>query len=100
MPDLEQRVSTREREMAALKALVDSGEEDAKNIPELIKTEFRLTNSQVARLARDVAELKAAFSGLSCEVGELRDLPAKVDAMPLVIAELVVELLADRDRKR
>jgi hypothetical protein len=93
MPDLEQRVSTLEREMAALKARVDSGEEDARNIPELIRTEFRLSNSQIARLSRDVAQLER-------QVGELRELPAKVDAMPRVVAELVVELLAERDRER
>jgi hypothetical protein len=34
------------------------------------------------------------------DIAELQDLPAKVDAMPRVVAELVVELLAERDRKR
>jgi cell division protein FtsB len=85
MTDLEDRVTTLEREMTALKARVDTVEEDAKNIPDLIKTEFRLSNSQIARLSRDVAEL--------------RELPAKVDALPRVVAELVVEMLAERDRK-
>jgi hypothetical protein len=80
--DLEQRVTTLEREMSTLKARVELADEDAKNIPDLIKAEFRLTNSQIARLSRDVAEL--------------RDLPAKVDALPRVIAEM----LAERGKKR
>jgi outer membrane murein-binding lipoprotein Lpp len=107
MPDLEQRVSTLEREMASLKARVDAGEEDAANIPELIKTEFRLSNSQMARLSRDVAELKRQVGELGGEVEQLRELPAKVngleskvDALPRIVAELVVELLDERDRKR
>ena len=33
-------------------------------------------------------------------VAELQDLAAKVEAMPRAVAELVVELLAERDRKR
>jgi hypothetical protein len=82
VPDLENRVTTLEREMTALKARVDIVEGDSKNIPGLIKTEFRLSNSQIARLSRDVAEL-----------------PAKVDVLPRVVAELVVEMLAERDRK-
>ena len=82
MADLEQRVTTLEREMSTLKARVELADEDAKNIPDLIKAEFRLTNSQIARLSRDVAEL--------------RDLPAKVDALPRVIAEM----LAERGKKR
>ena len=44
-------------------------------------------------MARDIAELQRG-------VAELQDLPAKVDAMPRVVAELVIELLAERDRKR
>jgi len=87
--DLEQRVSTLERERFALKARVDTADEELKSMPDLIKAEFRLTNSQIARLSRDVA-------GLHREVGELRDLPAKVDALPRVIAEI----LAERDKKR
>lgn len=86
MSDLEQRVTALEREMSALKARVGSNEEDLQNIPELIRTEFRLSNSQIARLSRDAAELQRG----------LGDLTGKVDAMPRVIAEM----LAERDRKR
>ncbi len=67
MPDLEQRVATLEHEMTTLKARVGTNEEDLANIPELIRMEFRLTNSQIARLSRDVAQL--------------RDVPAKMDAL-------------------
>ena len=55
MPDLEERVTTLEREMSALKARVGANEADMQSIPELIRAEFRLTNSQIARLSRDVA---------------------------------------------
>jgi hypothetical protein len=75
---------------ADLKARVGANDEDMQNIPELIRTEFRLTNSQIARLSRDVAELQRG----------LGDLSGKVDVMPRVVAGLVVELLADRDKKR
>ena len=97
MPDLEQRVSTLEREMAALKARVDSGEEDARNIPDLIKTEFRLSNSQIARLSREFADLRGTVGGLSREFAELRD---KVEVLPRVVAELVVESIAEREKKQ
>ena len=49
MADLEQRVATLEREMSTLKSRVSANEQDLQTIPELIKTEFRLTNSQIAR---------------------------------------------------
>jgi hypothetical protein len=63
------------------------------NIPELIKTEFRLTNSQIARWSRDVEQL-------GHQVADLRDLPARVDIMPRVIAELVVELIDEHEKRR
>jgi phosphopantothenate synthetase len=85
MPDLEQRVSVLEREASALKARVATTDEDVRNLPDLIKTEARFTNTQIARLSQVLSEL--------------HDLPAKVDAMPRAIAELVAELLAERDRK-
>jgi hypothetical protein len=90
MADLEQRVTILEHEMVTLKARVSDHEEDAKSIPELIKVEFRLTNSQIARLSRDVAELQRGFG----------DLGTKVDALPRVVAELVTEMLDERDRRR
>jgi len=91
--DLEQRVTTLEREVSDLKTRVGANDEDMQNIPELIRTEFRLTNSQIARLSRDVAELQRGFGGLTGNVG---DLTAKVDALPRVVSEM----LAERDRKR
>ena len=97
MSDLEQRVTALEREMSALKARVGTNEEDLQNIPELIRTEFRLANSQMARLSRDVAELQRGLGDLT---GKVVGLTANVDAMPRVVAELVSEMLADRDRKR
>jgi len=88
--DLEQRVATLEHEMSALKGRVGIIDEDAKSIPDLIKMEFRLANSQNARMSRDIAELQR-------NVGELQ---RNVEAMPRAVAELVVELLVERDRKR
>ena len=83
--ELEQRVATLEREMSSLKARVTTVNEDVKGFPDLIKTEFRFTNSQIAPLSHDVAEPG--------------DLPAKVEAIPRVVAELVVEMLDERDGK-
>jgi len=83
MADLEQRVATLEREMSSLKERVAINDEDMKNIPNLIKTESRFTNSQIARLSHEVAEL--------------RD---KVEALPRVVSELVVETIAERERKQ
>jgi hypothetical protein len=46
MADLEQRVATLERDMSALKERVGANEEDVKNIPDLIKLEFRLARAR------------------------------------------------------
>ena len=92
MSDLEQRVSMLERDMSALKDRVGAMDADLKAIPDLIKTEHRFTNSQIARLSSEVARLTS-------DVTVLRDLPAKVDAMPRVIAELVSEMLGDHRKK-
>ena len=97
MADLEQRVTTLEREVSVLKERVAAEEADVRNIPDLIKMEFRLANSQIARLSRDVTELQRGLGDLTGKVG---DLSANVEAMPRVMAELVSEILADRDRKR
>jgi hypothetical protein len=40
--------------MSALKARVAINDEDMKNIPNLIKTESRFTNSQIGRLSQEV----------------------------------------------
>ena len=96
MADLEQRVTALEREMSALKARVGTNEEDLQNIPELIRTEFRLANSQMARLSRDVADLQRGLGDLTSKVG---DLPEKVDALQRVMAEFVVEIRAEIGRK-
>ncbi len=90
MPDLEERVTTLEREMSALKERVGTNEDELKTIPDLIRVEFRLTNCQISRLSRDVGELQRGWG----------DLAAKVHALPRVVAELVVETLAERDKKR
>ena len=97
MPDLEERVTTLEREMTALKERVGANEEDMQSIPDLIRMEFRLGNSQIARLSRDVAELQRDVVSLTAKFG---DLSGRVDTLPRVVAELVAEMLAERDKKR
>jgi hypothetical protein len=96
MADLEQRVTALEREMTALKARVDVQEEDARSIPDLIKVEFRLANSQMARLSSDVARLSGDMARLSDDV---TGLSAKVDVLPRVVAEIVTEMLAERGKR-
>jgi hypothetical protein len=97
MPDLDQRVTTLEQEVAALKAHVAGNDEDLRSIPDLIKLEFRLASSQNARLSRDVSDLQRGLSDLNAKVG---DLSAKVEAIPRAVAELVTEMFAERDRRR
>jgi hypothetical protein len=48
------------------------------------------------RLSSEVAELQGNVSGLQQKVGELSN---KTDALPRVLAEMVTEMLAERDRK-
>jgi hypothetical protein len=76
--------------MSSLKARVAGNEEDITSIPDLIKMEFRLANSQNARMSRDIADLQRTVG----------DLQRNVEAMPRAVAELVVEVIAERDRKR
>ena len=90
MADLEQRVATLEHEMSTLKSRVGIIDEDAKSIPDLIKLEFRLASSQGARMSRDIAELQRSVG----------DLQRNVEAMPRAMAELVIELLDERDKRR
>ena len=91
MADLEQRVATLEHEMSALKERVGLIDEDAKSIPDLIKMEFRLASSQNARMSRDITDLQRNVA-MICQ--------RNVEAMPRAVAELVVELLGERDKKR
>jgi hypothetical protein len=67
--------------LSELKVRVGANEADLQNIPDLIRTEFRLTNGQIARLTHDVAQL--------------RELSTRMDALQRVIAEMLTE----RDRK-
>lgn len=87
---MEQRVATLEHEMSALKERVGANEGDLASLPDLIKLEFRLGNSQVARLSRDFADMRR----------DLGDLRGKVDALPRVVAELVTEVLAVQSRTK
>ena len=97
MADLEQRVATLERDISALKERVGANEEDARNIPDLIKLEFRLASSQRAKLSSDVADLQGRMGKMEAK---FETLEGKFDALPRVVAELVVEALNERDRNR
>ena len=97
MADLEQRVAALEHEMTALKGRVGILDEDTKSIPDLIKMEFRLASSQSARMSRDISDLQRNVGELQRNVGALQ---GSVDAMPRAMAELVVELMEERDRRR
>lgn len=90
MSDLEQRVTALEREMAALKGTVVSHDEELRNMPDLIKLEFRLSNARIDRLGRDMSEVKNRLGGLE----------GKVDALPRVLAELVVDMIKDPGKTR
>ena len=90
MSDLEQRVTALEREMAALKGTVVSHDEELRNMPDLIKLEFRLSNARIDRLGRDMSEVKNRLDGLE----------GKVDALPRVLAELVVDMIKDPGKTR
>ena len=96
MADLEQRVAVLEREMTILKASVAGHDEELKSIPDLIKLEFRLANSQFSRLNRDVFELKDKLNGLEVKFNGLE---SKFEALPRAVAELVVELIGDRGKR-
>ena len=89
MSDLEQRVTALEREMAALKGTVVSHDEELRNMPDLIKLEFRLSNARIDRLGRDMSEVKNRLDGLE----------GKVDSLPRVLAELV-DMIKDPGKTR
>jgi len=54
MANIEERVEQLERELTALKAQVSTIEEDLNTIPDLIKMEHRLTNTQFSRALKDL----------------------------------------------
>jgi predicted RNase H-like nuclease (RuvC/YqgF family) len=91
MPDLDERVSALERDMAAMKAGVGTHEEELRTIPDRIKLEFRLGNSQMACMGRDIAKLQEDVAGLKCDVAGLE---AGSDSLPRVMAELIGDMLA------
>ena len=97
MADLEQRVATLERDMSALKVRVGTHEEDTRNIPDLIKLEFRLASSQTARLSHEVADLQGHVTDLQRRMAAVE---SKMDALPRVLADLIVETLDKRGNKR
>jgi len=85
--DHEERISALEREMTTVKseltdvkARLDAVGEDMRNIPDLIRVEFRFVNSQIA--------------------SQMARLTHQVEALPRAVAELVTEMLRERDGSR
>ena len=76
--------------MAALKGTVVSHVEEFRNIPDLIGLEFRLSNTRIDGLDRDMSEVKNRLGGLE----------GKVDSLPRVLAELVVDMIKDPGKTR
>ncbi len=99
MADLEKRVDILEKDVARLKG--DSGrhQNELESIPDLLRMEFRLMASQIARLSAKVDQLTDRTNEQGAKLNELGDLPARVDALPRVVAELVVEMLKERGKK-
>jgi predicted nucleic acid-binding Zn-ribbon protein len=95
MADLEARVALLEREFSNLKAKVADHDAELQNIPDLIKTESRFTNSKIDRLARRFDTLESRFDTLE---SRFETLEAKVDALPRAMAEIVKELLEKKSR--
>jgi hypothetical protein len=56
---IEDRVASLEREFNIMKAKVDAVDADAQTIPSLINTQFRLVDSQFARVRAEIADLKS-----------------------------------------
>lgn len=84
MATIEERVEQLEREVSALKAQASTIDEDVKTIPDLIKMEHRLTNTQFTRALQQL---------------ETR-LLQEVESLPRTLAEMVQEMFDARDRKR
>ena len=90
MADIEIRVTALEQEMASLKAKVVVIDEDMQNIPNLIKTESRFLSSQISRVSNEMGEVRRDMADMK------RELTAKVDALPRIVAEIVQEMLAKK----
>ena len=59
------------------------------HLEERMRMEFRLMGSQFDNLSHKVSELNELLS----------ELPRKFDALPRAVAELVVEMLKEREKK-
>lgn len=115
MADLEARVSSLERAMAIVKERTGRHDEELANIPELIKVEFRLANSRTARLAQDLSDfntdteqrfdrLESKFDKLESKfdavTSKVDGLSSTVDGLPKIVADIMREVLDERDRRR
>jgi predicted nucleic acid-binding Zn-ribbon protein len=96
MADIEARVKVLEKDLAALKARVEVHNAELVNIPDLIKVEFRFVNSRFTRLDQEISEARDRMDTMDVRLGKLTE---AVDRMPRVLAEVVKEMLDERDRR-
>lgn len=96
MADIETRVAVLEKDMAALKARVEVHNAELVNIPELIKVEFRFVNSRFTRVDQEFSEARERMDSMEGRLGKLAE---AVDRMPRILAEVVKEMLDERDRR-
>jgi hypothetical protein len=97
MADIEARLTLLEKDMAALKARVEVHNAELVNIPELIKVEFRFVNSRFTRIDQEFSEARDRMDTMEGRLGKLTE---AVDRMPRALAEVVKEMLDERDRRR
>ena len=103
MADIEARVALLEKDMAALKARVEVHNAELVNIPELIKVEFRFVNSRFTRVDQELSEARERMEAIEAKISQLdRKVDAltdNVDGLPRILAEVVKEMLDERDRR-
>ena len=85
MPDIEERVTTLEREMSALKARVGANEDRHAVHP----------GSDPCRVPAHQQPDRSPFPRRRRAAGSFQ---RKVDALPRVVAEVMLEMLAERDK--
>jgi hypothetical protein len=85
MAEVEPRVAQLEHDMQSVKSRLEAVDDDMRNIPDLINTQFRLVNSQFSRV---FLEMETMRRDLGREIAALRE---EVRALPRAIAEMIAE---------
>jgi chromosome segregation ATPase len=101
LAELEKRVVALEKGRSESEGRVADMESDLKQIPQLVEVHFNLLRNELRRIDREV---KAGFEDSTRRFerldSKLSDLDREQKQLPRTIAELVVELLDERDRRR